>query len=256
MRPNGFVQRARMAAMLRFWRAQAQDAAALPLAVLRDLRGQARTLRRELDQFSKASDLGQAARLTAQGPRRPRGADVAWRPALWQARLDAAPAFGTDGALRFDGETALYHDCPLAEISARQIADPDPVAQTPFALVAEVYGFAGSYLSVSVRLPDSLTTGTGTRHILMLDLTASTEVPLDLLVRLNIAQGPDVAQIVQPLAGTDLQGRQPAEFDLGHARLSERRIDKLWVDIFFQSPALNRIVLHDLVVARRPRAEL
>ncbi len=242
--------------MQRFWRAQAKAAAALPFATLRDLRGQARSLRRELDQFAKASDLRLAARLTAQGPERPRGADTAWRPALWQARLDAVPSPGADGQVRFDGETALYHDCPLGEISARQIADPDPAGQTPFALATEIYGFSGSYLSISVRLPDGLTNGTGTRHILILEAAVSSEMPLDLLARLNIAQGPDVAQLVQLVTAGGAPDQRRAEFDLGQAQLSERRVSRLWVDIFFQSPALNRIVLHDLVLARRPRAEL
>lgn len=245
-----------MAAMLQFWRGRTEAAAVLPFAALRELRGQARTLRRELDQFTKASDQRLAARLSAQAPERPRGADMAWRPALWQARLDGAPAPGADGQVRFDGETAMYHDCPLGEISARQITDPDPAGQTPFALVTEIYAFTGSYLSVSVRLPDGLTTGTGTRHILMLEAAVSSEVPLDLLARLNIAQGPDVAQVVQLLAAGGAPGQCRAAFDLGHAQLSERPITRLWVDVFFQSPALNRIVLHDLVLARRPRAEL
>lgn len=242
--------------MLQFWRARTGAAATLPHAALRDLRGQARALRRELDQFTKTSDLRLAARVSAQGPDRPRGADVAWRPALWQARLDAVPSPGADGQVRFDGETALYHDCPLAEVSARQIPDPDPAGQTPFALVTEVYAFSGSYLSVSVRLPDGLTNGTGTRHILMLDAVVRSEEPLDLLARLNIAQGPDVAQVVQRLAASGAPGQSRAEFDLGHAQLSEKPITRLWVDIFFASPALNRIVVHDLVLARRPRAEL
>lgn len=256
MRPNGFVQRLRLAAMLQFWRKQAQAAATLPSGVVRDLRGQAKALRRELDQFTKTSDQGLAVRVAAQRPTGPRGSDLAWRPNLWQGRLDRAHALGTDGSLRFDGETALYHDCPLGEISARQISDPDPAAQTPVALVLEVYGFAGSYLSISVRLPDSLTTTTNPRHIVALEGTTTGEVPIDLLARLNIAQGPDVAQIAQPFAQSGGAGRRRAEFDLGHAHLSEKRIEKLWIDIFFQSPALNRIVVHDLVVSRRPRAEL
>lgn len=242
--------------MIQFWRARTEAAALRPHADLRELRGQARTLRRELDQFTRASDQRLAARVSAQGPDRPRGADVAWRPALWQSRLEGMPTPGADGQVRLDGETALYHDCPLGEVSARQITDPDPAGQTPFALVTEVYAFTGSYLSVSVRLPDGLTSGTGTRHIVMLDVTMRSERPLDLLARLNIAQEPDMAQVVQAMAAGGAPGQFRAEFDLGHAQISEKPVSKLWVDIFFQSPALNRIVLHDLVLARRPRAEL
>lgn len=256
MRPGGLVQRMRLAAMLRFWRGQAQAAAKLAPATVRDLRGQAKALRRELDQFAKASDLGLAARVAAQRPVGPRGSDLAWRPVLWAGRTERAPALGADGSLRFDGETALYHDCPLGEISARQISAPDPAAPTPFALALEVYGFAGSYLSISVRLPDNLTTDTTPRHIITLDGAATGEAPFDLLARINIAQGPDVAQITQPFAQSGGAGRRRAEFDLGHAHLSEKRIEKLWIDIFFQSPTLNRIVVHDLVISRRPRAEL
>lgn len=255
MKANGFVYRARMAAMLRFWREQAGATGRLPAALLRDMRGQARTLGRELDRFLKASDLRLEAREAALAPRRTDGADAAWRPSLWRQRQ--APTAAADrGQQVLDGETALYHDCPLAEVWARQIANPGPSGQAPFALVTETYAFSGSYLSVSVRLPAQLTTGTSARHILVLDLAPRTEVPLTLLARLNLAQGQDALQLTQTVGAPDVQGIARTEFDLGHAGLGDRDIREMWIDIFFQSPANNRIVLGDLVVARRTRAEL
>lgn len=255
MKPNGFVYRTRMAAMLRFWRDQAQAGAALPAALMRDMRTQAQTLKRELDLFLKANDRRLKARLATLVPPKPAGADRVWRPGMWKARVEGAGTT-TAGRVALDPELDLYHDCPLGEICARQIVNPDPTAPVPYALVTEVFGFSGSYLSLSVRLPDDLTKGTGARHIVTLDVKVHSDMPITLHGRLNLAQGPEVAQILQT---PDPDAGGPSthmEFDLGRADLTGKPLDTAWIDIFFPSPVLNRIVLSDLVVARRPRAEL
>lgn len=243
--------------MLRYWRGRNGQVPDLPADSLRRLRGDARTLRREVEQFAAAADLRLAElSLPAGGLAKPRMADVVWRPAVWQARCATLARPGGDGAIRLDSETSLYHDCPLREVTVRQIAANGLTQTAPFGLLTEVYGFSGSYLSISVRLPDSLVTGTGGRHILAVELTADCENPINMLARLNIAHGPDVAQLVQDLAQRGGSARRLAEFDLGHAGLNEKRMDKIWIDIFFQAPALNRIVVSDLILSRRPRAEL
>lgn len=255
MKPNGFVYRTRMAAMLRFWREQAGATGRLPASLLRDMRAQARTLGREVDRFLKASDARLEARAAAVAPPRTGGADAVWRPALWRERA-ASPTVRDKSQLMLDGEVSVYHDCPLGEVWARQIANPDAASCPPFALVTEIFGFSGSYLSVSVRLPEHMTGGTSERHILTLDLMAEAETPLVLLVRLNAAREADVVQLTQAMGAPDARGAMRTEFDLGQAGLGDRESGSIWIDIFLQAPAHNRIMLGDLVVARRTRAEL
>ena len=46
------------------------------------------------------------------------------------------------------------------------------------------------------------------------------------------------------------------EFDLAYSTLNEKRVEKAWVDIIFEGPQMNQVVLRDLTFSRRPRASL
>ena len=46
------------------------------------------------------------------------------------------------------------------------------------------------------------------------------------------------------------------EFDLAYTKINEKRVEKLWVDLIFEGPEMNQIILRDVTVTRRPRAEL
>ena len=46
------------------------------------------------------------------------------------------------------------------------------------------------------------------------------------------------------------------EFDLAYARIDDTRIERAWLDLIFNDAAMAGISLRDLVVSRRPRAEL
>ena len=53
------------------------------------------------------------------------------------------------------------------------------------------------------------------------------------------------------------QGRDKvAEFDLAYADLNDKRIERAWVDLILNDASMTRIVIRDVVVSRRPRAEL
>ena len=54
----------------------------------------------------------------------------------------------------------------------------------------------------------------------------------------------------------DGQGEMIAEFDLAYTNINEKRVERAWVDLIFESPEMNLIVLRDLTLSRRPRAEL
>jgi hypothetical protein len=47
-----------------------------------------------------------------------------------------------------------------------------------------------------------------------------------------------------------------AEFDLAYSKLNEKRVEKLWLDLIIDRPAMNRILFKDVTFARYPRAEV
>jgi hypothetical protein len=46
------------------------------------------------------------------------------------------------------------------------------------------------------------------------------------------------------------------EFDLAYTKLNEKRVEKMWLDLIFEGPQMNQVVLRDLTFSRRKRAEL
>ena len=44
------------------------------------------------------------------------------------------------------------------------------------------------------------------------------------------------------------------EFDLAYSDLNEQRIEKAWIDLIFEGPEMNRVVLRDVNLSRAPRA--
>ena len=72
--------------------------------------------------------------------------------------------------------------------------------------------------------------------------------------RLNVKHGPNLAQLVSDLPAEG--GAVVVEFDLAHARIDDTRIERAWLDLIFNDMAMTGIALRDLVVSRRPRAEL
>ena len=49
---------------------------------------------------------------------------------------------------------------------------------------------------------------------------------------------------------------QIAEFDLAYSGVNENRMTGAWVDIIFEGPEHNQIILRDVTFSRRPRADL
>jgi Family of unknown function (DUF6478) len=46
------------------------------------------------------------------------------------------------------------------------------------------------------------------------------------------------------------------EFDLAYAKFNEKRVERAWIDLIFDRPAMNRIELRDVAFSRRIRAEM
>ncbi|HDR27974.1 DUF6478 family protein [Rhodovulum sp.] len=232
------------------WGRAAERAEDLDLAGLRPLRARAAALRLRLDRVIHAADR-RLARPPAGtgGARRPLGCDWDWRPAMFCGPLDppgvAAPVSGT----AFTAEARVFHDCPHAELGLRRITGP----AAPHGLCIEVFRFAGSFLSLAIDLPQAAADGLGRRHLIRLDSVIETERPLPIFARLNICHGPDFAQLVRAIPPDG-----PAtvvEFDLALTGIDARGVGRMWLDLIFEAPQMNRITLGDMVLSRRPRAE-
>jgi hypothetical protein len=69
-----------------------------------------------------------------------------------------------------------------------------------------------------------------------------------------VKHGPNTEQIVLelPLGAEEVM----VEFDLTYTKINEKRIEKLWIDLIFEGPEMNQIILRDVTVSRRPRADM
>jgi hypothetical protein len=87
-----------------------------------------------------------------------------------------------------------------------------------------------------------------------MDVIIELEKPIEIFARLNIKNGPNTEQIVRELDMT--QEQIIVEFDLAYSNLNERRVEAAWIDLIFEGPEMNQVVLRDLTFSRRPRAQI
>jgi hypothetical protein len=237
------------------WTRLAEVAPDLDGFELRALRAEARGMRRQLDRVLQAADARLSVpALTSGLPQMPLGTDWAWRPDLWRGALAEPGAVATADRTPLGEGVALYHDCPLGEVVVRQVRNDKSEDRAPYGLAIDVFGFKGSFLSLALNLPAAAVEGLKSRHLVRAEMVVDSDVPLKAFARLNIKNGPNVAQPVSalPEAGRD----KVAEFDLAYADLNDRRIERAWLDLILNEAAMTRIVIRDLVLSRRPRAEL
>lgn len=248
---DGLAQRA----SLRRWTRLAAQARTAELDDLRRIRAQARSLRRLLDQVIHEGDHRLALPVIGPNPiRRPMGTDWAWRPELWRGPI-AVPGQSSVGAkTEVTPGATIFHDCRRSELTFRQIRNARQSDIAPFGFRMDVFRFDGSFLSLVLDLPDEAAQGLKTRHLIRLDVIVEMEKPLEIFARLNIKHGPNVEQIVRELPLN--QEEVMVEFDLAYSKMNEKRVEKLWVDLIFEGPEMNQIILHDATFSRRPRSEL
>jgi hypothetical protein len=118
----------------------------------------------------------------------------------------------------------------------------------------DVFKFDGSFLSLVIDLPSGATNGLNRNHLLRMSSIIEMEKPLEIFARLNIKHGPNTEQIVRelPLHEADIV----VEFDLAYSNLNEKRVEKAWIDLIFEGPEMNQVVLRELTFTRRPRAAM
>jgi len=222
---------------------------------LRRIRTRARQLRRRMDQVLHVAD----ARLTlplvgTNAIQKPLHSDWAYRPELWRGPLNPPGMAAIQSKAKIGGEVTLFHDCQISELTVRQIRNTREEDLAPFGLRLDVFRFDGSFLSLAIELPNSAVDGLLRRHLLRLALIVETEQPLEIFARLNIQHGPNTEQLVWELP---LGNEEAAiEFDLAYSNLNEKRVERAWIDLIFEGPQMNQIVLRDITLSRRPRSEV
>jgi len=151
-------------------------------------------------------------------------------------------------------QATVFHDCKMSELTLRQIRNTREEDIAPFGLRMDVFRFDGSFLSVVIDLPKEAVQGLRLNHLIRLDCVVETEKPLEIFARLNVKHGPNTEQVVRELPISE--GATWVEFDLAYTKMNEKRVEKAWVDLIFEGPQMNQIVVRDLTFSRHPRAEI
>ena len=186
--------------------------------------------------------------------RKPPGTDWFWRPDLWKGPIPVPGFSSVPGKALVCSGATIFHDCRRSELTVRQIRNTREADIAPFGFRMDVFRFDGSFLSLVIDLPEDGARGLKLRHLLRMDVIVEMEKPLEIFARLNIKHGPNVEQIVRELP---LNAEEVAvEFDLAYSKMNEKRVERLWVDLIFEGPEMNQIILRDVTFSRRPRAEL
>jgi len=113
---------------------------------------------------------------------------------------------------------------------------------------------AGAFVSVVVDLPDAGAAGLDGRRLVALAGRARLTAPRPLYGRLNLRHGPNTARQTRPARVAE--GLLLVEFDLAYAGLSHAPVFAAWIDLFVERPAGAALILTDLTVSHRPRAEV
>ena len=241
--------------VLRRWKQAADLADQADPETLRTLRSRARGLRRNLDRVIHVAEHRLALPVIGSNVmRKPMGTDWSWRPALWKGPIPVPGFSSVPGKALISDGTTIFHDCRRSELTIRQIRNTRAADIAPFGFRMEVFRFDGSFLSLVIDLPEEGARGLKLKHLLRMDVIVEMEKPLEIFARLNIKHGPNVEQIVRELPLNEEE--VAVEFDLAYSKMNEKRVEKLWVDLIFEGPEMNQIILRDVTFSRRPRAEL
>lgn len=237
------------------WRKTAQDAPHIGMKRLRLQVDRARALRGVLSDFLHIAEERLAMpRVGSNAFPRPERSDWSWRPDLFRGPDANIGVSGISDSYTLGHGLTLFHDCPRREITLRQLRNRSGRDLAPYGVQLDVFAFEGSYLSLVLDLPESAAQGLKRRHIIRMDACVQIETPSRIFARMNVQHGPNSEQILQqiPLDG----GEVTLEFDLGYTDFSEKRSEKLWLDLIFEAPAMNQFTVRDMTFSRYPRAEL
>lgn len=256
-RPDRWLSHRLRARAVLQWRQIADQAETLRVDTVRNLRDEAGELRNHLDRFLRYTDrrVGRS-RAALNALHLPAGTDWRWRPDVLASPLIRSGLVAPESGVRLGNEVALWHDCQARAVMLRQVLNSRGADLAPFGLRLEVFGFTGSFLALSMDLPAAAQDGLGQDHILRIETALTVERPLNIYMRLNLEHGPSVEQLQNYLGyvSPDTKGAIVTEFDLSQSGLGAARLDKAWLDMIFEAPALNAIHIRELFASRYLRA--
>jgi Family of unknown function (DUF6478) len=253
-RVDSFIDRMLQKRFLARWGQLADAAPDMDLETLRGARARARAMRRQLDRvIHQAEHRLSLPVVGSNAMRKPLGTEWAWRPDLWRGQIPVPGAASVPGKAHVCDGATIFHDCRRSELTVRQIRNTREADIAPFGFRMDVFRFDGSFLSLVLDLPESGAQGLKLKHLIRLDVIVEMEKPLEIFARLNVKHGPNVEQIVRELPLNEEEVM--VEFDLAYTKINEKRIERMWVDLIFEGPEMNQIILRDVTLSRRPRAE-
>ncbi len=237
---------------LRRWSRLASSAPDMPFEQLRRARARGKELQRQIAEVCAwADERSTFPNIRTNLVRSNENADWTWRPEIWRTRsVRTGAAELTSGAIFVDS-IKVFHDCDLCENAIRQVQNYRSVDLAPFGLRLDVLGFTGSFFSIVLDLPQDALSGLSKQNVIRLDTDIESEQPLVAFSRLNLKQGPNVETLV---AETQMDG--PTVFDLGFSDISANMVESAWVELIFERPSHNEIIIRDLTLCRHPRAEI
>ena len=237
------------------WAAAAAAADQTELSQLKRQREEAKQLQNHLNTLVHVAD-GRLAlpRIGSNSFPRPSGSLWAWRPQIWRGPLSRQGVAPVQSKTKLGDQVCVFHDCSASEIMFRQIRNDRTGDLAPFGLKFEVFNFNGSFLSLVLDFPNNATDGLTRGHILRVSSFIESESRLEVFLRLNIKSGPNTEQLVQKLTVNNEDAM--VEFDLAYSDLNEKRLGDAWMDLIFENPKMNQIVVRDITFSRYSRAEL
>lgn len=238
---------------LRWWRQAARQVREADLVALRRYRQRARQLRTHLNEVIHAADERLALPMVGSNAfPKPFGTDWAWRPELWRGPLPVPGLSSVPTKSMLGREVTMFHDCSHSELTLRQMRNLREADLAPYGLRMDVFRFDGSFLSLVVDMPKDAIKDITKDHVIRVDTLIDFEKRIEIFARLNVKHGPNTEQFVRelPLHEDNVM----VEFDLAYSNLNEKRVEKAWLDIIFEGPEMNQVVLRDLTFSRRLRA--
>ncbi|PIB26532.1 hypothetical protein BFP76_11560 [Amylibacter kogurei] len=184
----------------------------------------------------------------------PNKTDWCKRPKAWSVTQSTLPASASGSPQKICSSVILFHDCPLGNIQIEQTKSSHQDTTANFDLSIKVGKFEGSYLSLVVTLPNDAIIDLSHNHILQSNLLVDCEPSMDIYARLNLKSKSGTQQIIRTFEPTDIS--RVVNFDLQGHVTRDRIIDKSWIDVSFDNPENQSIILHDLTCFRRRRAAI
>lgn len=245
-----FFKNRKKLAFERYIAAQEREARKGELGRLREIRSDVRALQQRLHNLAQAvSERVQLPLLGTNVIRQTEGADWLHRPQVWHVPLRPASFVGPTTRTQIGDGLTLFHDCPLREMTLRQIRNTREQDFAVFGLNFDIFNFEGSFLSLAIELPQEAIERLSSKHILSVEVDLEVEKPIEMYVRANIKHGPNIDQVIRELD----QSRAPgvAEFDLTEIGIDPESLQKIWLDLIFDSPSMNMVLLRDVIIRRR-----